>query len=509
MSSEVATSTIQIEKLLALSIKPTSFNGNIDKLYWKSTIEEFIVKCAKIRTDLLRRTPSKNEIESIILFWVNLLKKSKLIANRIPSCVIVLDIEYFQKLNAILLECNIDDIKNYIRYQIVCGIGSNVVHGIYRVMFPFFGELLQGRKKITQQRNIVINILSSTFIGENIGKMYVNKYFDNKSKEYIQNMIKMIKSEFRQTIKDLSWMSAITKSRALSKLSTFKTKIGYPDTWTNRLKSINSIMSHVKIDKNNDKYYIEPNELLSVIMKIWRDDFDFNVINSIDNMPRTDKWGINPHDVNAYYDPLNNEIVFPAGILQVPFFSKDNTDCQNYGMIGVIIGHEIIHGFDDQGRKYDHNGNLSEWWTSNDLEKFTAMATEVEKQYNQYTINDMNINGELTTSENIADIGGLKIALGGLRRLYLETQRTMTKEDICSFFESYATCWRNKVRKEHMLGMLLSDPHSPAKFRIYVVRNFDEFYEAYQDKSTLDTSKKNNQIKNLLYLPKNERLKIW
>lgn len=209
---------------------------------------------------------------------------------------------------------------------------------------------------------------------------------------------------------------------------------------------------------------------------------------------------MNPQEVNAYYDPHRNEIVFPAGILQTPFFDKNRPTCMNYGAIGTVIAHEITHGYDDQGRKYDHNGNIVNWWSDEDLVKFNSISKSMIEQYDSYEVNGKNVNGKLTLGENLADLGGITLSY----RALVEAEPTLTEKDKQDFFISYASGWKRIMTPEKAMTQILSDPHSPGKFRVFMVRNIDEFYQAFGYDKTDDVEREGS-----MYLPANKRIKMW
>jgi putative endopeptidase len=215
---------------------------------------------------------------------------------------------------------------------------------------------------------------------------------------------------------------------------------------------------------------------------------------------------MNAYEINAYYDQNRNEIVFPAGILQYPLFDKNRSVFQNYGFIGTIIGHEIIHGYDDQGRKYDHNGNMVNWWSKHDLDKFVEIGDSLIKQYNSYVINGRPLNGKLTLGENIADLGGVSLAYRAVISHCEENHIKIRISDKREFFISYAKIWRRLTRPEHLLVSILSDPHSPDRYRTYIVRNIDEFYLAFKDESKYLAGGSHT---NTMYLAPDLRIKIW
>ena len=260
-------------------------------------------------------------------------------------------------------------------------------------------------------------------------------------------------------------MSEKTKKNALKKLDKFNVKIGYPDKWKN--------YSDLKI---SDESLI--NNLLNSYRFKWK-----NLLKKINKKKDKDEWEMLPHQVNAYFHPEMNEIVFPAAILQNPFFDINSDDATNYGGIGTVIGHEITHGFDDQGRKYDHNGNLNNWWTDEDLVKFTKLAKQVEKQFSEKKILNILVNGKLTLGENIADLGGLTIAYHALQNklnLKKKTNELDLKEENINFFKSWANIWKSLITDEEQKNRLMTDPHAPNSLRINEpLKNMSEFCDLF------------------------------
>jgi predicted metalloendopeptidase len=382
-----------------------------------------------------------------------------------------------------------------------------------KIMFNFFGRKLQGQLALSHRNIIVQQYLDSTILGEMIGRLYVEKYFDKTSKNLVQDMIERLKHQMKESIKNLRWMSDKTKERAYAKIKTFKSKIGYPEKWREHTEIINIIINIITNGPNNyvsKKDDIPSAKMLDIVCEIRLYEYKTDILNIINKNRDDNKWSMNVHEVNAYYDPHRNEIVFPAGILQNPFFDKKNSAFKNYGFIGAIIGHEIIHGFDDQGRKYDHNGNTVNWWSDNDLKHFVDLTDKLVKQYEGYYINGRPINGRLTLGENIADLGGVILAYRSMMEHCSEKNITVTLVGIREFFKSYATIWCRVSRPEKTLMKILSDPHSPDKYRVYILRNLDAFYHAFADKTQyIDGCPDNIDHKDVMYLPKESRVTIW
>jgi putative endopeptidase len=326
-------------------------------------------------------------------------------------------------------------------------------------------------------------------MGEAMGQLYVDKHFPPEAKAKALEMVENIKQAFGERIRKLDWMSDSTKERALQKLSTFKVKIGYPDEWKG--------YAGLTVDKDPEKASYIQNVLNGNRFVNERELAKFG--KPVDRK----EWGMTPQTVNAYYNPLFNEIVFPAAILQPPFYDYRADEALNYGGMGAVIGHEISHGFDDQGSKFDNEGNLRNWWTEADLTKFQERGKALADQFSKYEpLDSVFVNGEFTLGENIGDLGGLSVAYDGLQ-IHLQKHGRpglidgFTPEQ--RFFLSWATIWRTKFRDEALRTQILTDPHSPGMYRaIGPLSNMEEFYEAFGIKEGDD-----------MYRPVSERVKIW
>jgi putative endopeptidase len=349
--------------------------------------------------------------------------------------------------------------------------------------FDFFGKTLYGQQKDRERWKKMVNNTDAK-LGEVLGQVYVEKYFPAEAKKRMLDLVNNLQSVYKERIEKLDWMSAETKKQALEKLAAFTKKIGYPDKWKK--------YDDVTIDRGT--YYANQRSVAR---------HDFKEMTSKMGKP-VDKteWGMTPPTVNAYYNPAFNEIVFPAGILQFPFFDKDADDAMNYGAIGAVIGHEMTHGFDDQGAQYDKAGNLKNWWAPQDEAKFKSKVQIVIDQYNKYTVLDgLHINGALTTGENLADIGGLTIAYQAFKNTEQGKSNTMTDglTPDQRFFLSYAQVWRTKYRDEIMRLVVNTDPHSPPAARVNgPLSNMPEFYKAFDIKPG-----------DKLYREEKDRVKVW
>lgn len=356
-------------------------------------------------------------------------------------------------------------IKDLMAFGAVSSSTGVLGEEFYDADFEMFSRVMSGveEKKPLWKRAMAI---PNSMFGEAVGQLYVKKYFPKENKEYMVRLVENLKGALGKHIRSLSWMSDSTKEKALEKLESLKVKIGYPDKWKD--------YSEIQIDP--DKSYME--NVLAASEWFTRDNYS-----KMDKPVDKEEWFMTPQTVNAYYSPLTNEICFPAGILQPPFFDINADDAQNYGAIGVVIGHEMTHGFDDSGRKYDKNGNLVNWWTKEDEEQFKLLTDRLEKQFDDVEIAPgVHANGKFTLGENIADQGGLRVALSAY-----EDSRDGKKPDeidgfsaLQRFYLAYAGVWASNIRPEEILVRTQSDPHSLAENRVNVtLRNLAPFMDAF------------------------------
>lgn len=422
-------------------------------------------------TDFDKATPHLN--------WSELLPMMKL--NGVDT-VIVAQPDFFKTADALLASTTVDDWKVYLDWNILKNSASELSSPFVKANFEF-GSTLTGQK-VQAPRDERMSGMVDGSIGELLGQLYVAKYFTPAAKQYMVNLVNNLKGVLGDRIKRLDWMSEATKEHALKKLNAFTVKIGYPDKW--------QTYAGLVIDRHD--YYGN----LKRIAK-WR--YNYN-ISQYGKPVDKKRWGMTPPTVNAYYNPVNNEIVFPAGILQFPFFDFKADDAVNYGGIGAVIGHEMTHGFDDQGRKYDYNGSLHDWWTKEDAEKFKVRADQVVEQYNAFTVLDtVHVNGKLTLGENLADLGGLNIAYEAFKR----TKEGQSNKKINGFtpdqrfFLSWAQVWRGSQRPEAAAQRILTDPHSPEMYRCNApISNMDAWYAAF-----------NVQPGDKYYKKPGDRIHVW
>lgn len=391
---------------------------------------------------------------------------------------------FFEALDAVVAETAFADLKTYLTWHTLRSMTGLLSKDFQEAGFAFYGTAMTGTTRMQPRWRQVLGAANGT-LGEAIGQEYVVRHFPPEAKERMLELVSNLQQATAMHIQDVSWMTPETKSKALEKLQTMSVKIGYPDEWT-----------------DFSELEIRPDAYAANVLAGRR--FHFT-----EEMARIGKpvdrsiWFMHPQTVNAYYSPSLNEIVFPAGILQPPFFWLDGDEAVNYGGIGMVIAHEITHAFDDQGRQFDATGNMADWWTPTDAEQFKALTTRMVKQYSAYTVVDtVPVNGELTLGENIADNGGLTIAYDGLQlglAAHPEPERIDGFTQDQRFLLSFASIWRTNSRPEALLQQVKEDPHSPANYRVIgSVVNFDPFYTAFQVEPD-----------QAMYLPPEKRLNIW
>jgi putative endopeptidase len=391
--------------------------------------------------------------------------------------------EFMKQVSAMMTSVPIADWRTYLRWHVAHGAAPLLSSAFVNEDFDFYGRTLTGAAELRPRWKRARDVVDGN-IGEALGQLYVARTFTPEAKARAKAMVENLRAELRDRLSNLDWMSPATKQQALRKLNAFAVKIGYPDEWRD--------YSALTIDRGS---------LTGNVLRANQFEFRRNIAKLGKPVDRKE-WGMTPPTVNAYYNPRMNEIVFPAGILQPPFFDATADDAVNYGGIGSVIGHEMTHGFDDQGRKSDAEGNLKDWWTPEDAEQYKARSAVIEKQYSAYVALDtLRINGKLTLGENTADIGGLSIAYGALQKALAGKPRAkidgFTPEQ--RFFLSFAQIWRNNTRPEALKLRLNTDTHSPGRFRcIGTISNMPEFVRAF-----------GLQEGDPMVRPAAERAKIW
>ena len=397
--------------------------------------------------------------------------------------IVVTQVDYLKNLNDIIKKTPIDIWKTYLKWGLINRSASLLTTELDNQNFEFYSKTLNGTEKQEEDWKRAVNTVNAG-LGEVVGKVYVEKHFSPEAKERMVTMVKNLLKAYAESIKKLDWMSADTKKEALRKVDKFMIKIGYPDKWRD--------YSTLKIAKN---------DLYGNAQRAGAFEYQRN-LNKLGKPVDRTEWGMTPQTVNAYYNPSLNEIVFPAAILQPPFFDLKADDAVNYGGIGAVIGHEIGHGFDDQGSTFNGDGVLKNWWTPADLAAFKGKTSALIAQYSSFkAFPDLNVNGEFTLGENIGDLGGLSIAIKAYRAT-LNGKEAPVMDGFTGMqrvFLGWGQVWGEKTREEALRSQIARDPHSPAKFRINgVVRNVPEFYEAFNIKPT-----------DSLYLAPEKRVKIW
>ncbi len=373
--------------------------------------------------------------------------------------------------------------KDYLTFQLVDGYAELLSEEFVNLHFDFHSKTLHGIQEQRPRWKEAVDTTESV-LGEVVGKVYVKEHFKPEAKERMEGMIKMLIKGFEVSINELEWMSDTTKTAALEKLGKFTYKIGYPNKW-----------------RDYSALNIEAGELVKNYQNYVAFEFD-DMISSLSKPVNKAKWHMTPQTVNAYFNPVGNEIVFPAAILQPPFFNMEADDAVNYGGIGAVIGHELSHGFDDQGAKYDGDGNLRNWWTDNDKAEFEKRSKQLSTQYSAFApFEDASVNGDLTLGENIGDLGGLTVAF----RSYLLSLNGQESQVIDGFtgeqrvFIGWSQVWRRKYRDEALRNRLMTDPHSPGQYRAFgTPRNIEAFYKAFDVKEG-----------DKMYLKPEDRVKIW
>jgi endothelin-converting enzyme/putative endopeptidase len=459
--ADIANEIVELEKQIATHMWPKEKNRNPDLRYNLKTLAEIKELAPGIAWEKLYAA-------------AGIPLRDKYIVNQ-P--------DFFQNIDSVIQETPLATWKNYLTLKAISQYADVLGKPFYDAQFDFTSKGLSG---IEEQRPLWKRAVGSTenVMGELLGQLYVEKHFKPEAKTRMLELVDNLKKAYAASIKDLDWMSEETKVQALDKLANFRTKIGYPDQWRD--------YSDLEIIDGD----IVGNDKRAAL-------FEYNyVVNKLGKPVDKEEWGMTPQTVNAYYQPAWNEIVFPAAILQPPFFNIEAEDAVNYGGIGAVIGHEIGHGFDDQGRKYDGTGKLRDWWTQTDNEKFEFRKKKLAAQYDSYVaIDDLHVNGEFTSGENIGDLGGLSIAFKAYK-MSLNGEDGPVIDGMTAdqrVFYGWGQVWRRLYRDAELKKRLTTDPHSPARFRGNgAVINIPGFYEAFDVKEG-----------DGMYLAPENRVKIW
>ena len=438
----------------------------------------------KVRTRDIRQMynpTSPVELDATGTEWTRVLAAAGV---PVLDSVIVAQPSFFSGMAGLLTASRLEDWKDWCRWTLVSSLSPYLPDALVQARFDFYGTVLQGIPQLRERWKRGVDLVERT-LGEAVGKLYVERHFPPAAKERMDALVANLLEAYRRSISDLDWMTDATRAEALTKLGRFTPKIGYPDVW-----------------KDYSALTIEPGDLVGNVLRA----ADFHTTDELGKLGgpiREWEWLMTPQTVNAYYHPLRNEIVFPAAILQPPFFELAADDAVNYGAIGAVIGHEIGHGFDDQGSTCDGEGRLRDWWTPEDREAFTERTKALIGQYSALAprqLPDVHVNGELTIGENIGDLGGAAIAYDAWQ-LSLDGEPEAVDGIPANrrFFLSWARAWQSKRRDEALRQQIATDPHSPEEFRCnQVVRNLPAFYDAFG--VTGDDA---------AWLAPEERVKIW
>ncbi|PQJ79859.1 M13 family metallopeptidase [Polaribacter porphyrae] len=402
--------------------------------------------------------------------------------------VIVTDPGYFKAMSKVFEKRSVDDIKLLLRWNTINSSLSLLSTDLETANWEFYAKEMRGAKKQRARDERALGNLNGA-IGEALGKLYVEKMFPPEAKKKAEEMIDNVMLGFEKRIAQLPWMTEVTKKKALEKLHKLTVKIAYPDVW----KDYSELQ--VKGLKDGGSYFEN-----AINVSKWN--YNKNMDKLGKEVDRTE-WGMSPQTVNAYFNPVNNEIVFPAAILQPPFYNYKADEAVNYGGIGAVIGHEISHSFDDSGARFDGDGNLKNWWTEEDSKEFKTVGDKLVKQYSDIiAIDSMHLNGAYTLGENIGDLGGVQAAYEGLQ-IFLDKNGRPDKIDGYTpeqrFFLSWGTIWRTKMRDEALKNLIMTNTHSPGMYRAYMpLKNVDAFYTAFNVKEG-----------DKMYLKPEERVRIW
>lgn len=397
--------------------------------------------------------------------------------------IVVYQPSYFKMLGKLLKKESVDTWKTYFTYYLLSDLAPRLNEEFVDLNFEFFSKTLRGIEKNRPRWKRAVSATEGS-LGEVVGQVYVKKHFKPEAKARMVELVENLRKAYKTRIEQLEWMSPETKEEALVKLSKFKAKIGYPNKW-----------------KDYSKLIVKKDDLIGNTIRSNRVDYERGIAKLGKPIDR-DEWFMTPQTVNAYYNPPMNEVVFPAAILQPPFFNMEADDAVNYGAIGAVIGHEMTHGFDDQGRKSDGEGNLRDWWTEEDANRFMERAQVMIDQYDGYIpVDTLHVNGKLTLGENIADFGGMTISYNAYK-MSLNGKESPKMDGFTGeqrFFIGNAQIWARLFRDEALRQRVLTDPHSPSEYRCNgIVSNMPEFYAAFD-------VKKNDPM----YKPEDIRVKIW
>ena len=435
-------------------------------------------------TDLVYNISSYQEINSFLnldecFYYFKNLRPD---INQYYNKIIIDDLKYIKRIGAILLKIDLNFLKIYMKYIVLLSMPNILSNDIFMLKFNFFSKELTGtlvpREPIKQTIKILSNI-----IGEIIGEIFVKKYFPKELKDQVEILVHKIKLSSNDIIQKCKWMDSITKKKAIQKINKMVIKIGYPD----KIKDYSSISKLIN--------RTESEILLFDSMIMFNIFYAKFYLNKLGTKPDLTEWHMNSYETNAYYNPISNEIVFPAGILQPPFFDPNASFESNLGSIGSIIAHEISHGFDDQGRKYDVTGNMKTWWSNNDEIEFNKQTKYLVNQFDKIKLLDTKVSGQMTLGENLADYTGVTIITNVLKMQNIELDSNKYKD----LYKAYAKLWKQKIRSNEVIRRLNIDVHAPARLRTnQVLSNIPEFYKVY-----------NILEDHPMYIKPDLRIKLW
>ena len=380
--------------------------------------------------------------------------------------VIVSQPEFYAKLALLVKEHTLNEWKSYAKWHLLNNFSGYLSKDFEKANFDFYQTTLRGTSEMKPRWEKGVNIVNGN-LGEPLGQLFVKKYFSEESKKRVGEMVEELRTAFGERIQKLEWMSAETKAKAMEKLDAFGYKIGYTEKW-----------------KDYSMVDIQPNNLIQNVLNVKARNLEI-MLEKIGQPVDKTEWGMTPQTVNAYYSPTRNEIVFPAGILQPPFYDPNVDDAINYGGIGAVIGHEFSHGFDDKGSKYDGKGNLSNWWTDTDIELFKQRTNSIVEQFNNFEVLDgVFIKGDLTQGENIADLAGLTMAYYALKNAKAKQKEETKSPDGFTwqqrFFLGWGLVWAQNITEKELRQRIITDPHSPGRYRVVgPLSNMPEFQEAF------------------------------
>lgn len=459
-ADQIAASVMAIENQIATAHWDKVQNRQADLLYNKRSLNELVSMAPAIDWAAFMQALGVDETSYVV---------------QQPS--------FIEAFNTIWDTTELSAWQDYFSFKLVDAFAAYMSDAFVRAQFDFEGRVLNGQQELEPRWKRGVGSVDAS-LGEVVGKIYVENYFQETSKIRMDQLVENLRAAFKVGIQELAWMTPATKEQAQDKLAKFNTKIGYPDSW-----------------KDYAALSVDASDLVGNVMRSRRVEHE-REIKKLGQPINRDEWFMTPYTVNAYYNPPMNEVVFPAAILQPPFFNVAADDAVNYGAIGAVIGHEFSHGFDDQGRKYDGDGNLRDWWTEADATAFSERANQLAAQYNQFEVLPGKfLNGEFTLGENIGDLSGLAVAykayllsLNGAQAPVLDG---FTGEQ--RFFIGWAQVWRRLYRDENLQLRISTDPHSHSAARTNgVLRNFDAWYTAFDV-----------QPDALMYIPPEQRVKLW